>query len=113
MTTNGIDIVEQLRGRMKFFQVGDPVRRDMQTACEEIGELRAREMLMQALIDEAEKRLDGVTGDGLSRVPSLSVVNAASVGAWLDREGIKLLPWQRKRLGLAPPPREQDLAPVE
>ena len=55
----------------------------------------------------------GVTGDGLSRVPSVSVVNAASVGAWLDREGIKLLPWQRKRLGLAPPPREQDLAPIE
>jgi hypothetical protein len=27
---------------------------------------------------------------------------AASVGAWLDAEGIKLLPWQRKRLGLAP-----------
>tara|TARA_R110000824_G_scaffold351704_1_gene538726 strand:- start:944 stop:1111 length:168 start_codon:yes stop_codon:yes gene_type:complete len=32
-------------------------------------------------------------------VPAL---DAASVGAWLDAEGIKLLPWQRKRLGLAP-----------
>ena len=106
MATNGVDIVEQLRGRMKFYHVGDPVRKDMETACEEIGDLRIKEFLMQAIIDEAERRLDGVTGDGLSRVPSLSVFNAASVGAWLDAEGIKLLPWQRKRLGLAPPPRE-------
>jgi|GEM_PF-2834826 hypothetical protein len=106
MATNGVDIVEQLRGRAKFYHVGDPVRKDMEAACEEIGDLRIKEFLMQAIIDEAEKHLDGVTGDGLSRVPSLSVVNAASVGAWLDAEGIKLLPWQRKRLGLAPPPRE-------
>ena len=116
MAISGVDIVEQLRGRMKFYHVGDPVRKDMGAACEEISELRVQGMLMQALIDEAEKRLDSVdsvTGDGLSRVPSVSVVNAASVGAWLDREGIKLLPWQRKRLGLAPPPREQDLAPIE
>jgi hypothetical protein len=108
MAINGVDIVEQLRGRMKFYHVGDPVRRDMEAICEELSDLRIREVLMQALVDEAEKRLDGVTGDGLSRVPSLSVVNAASVGAWLDEEGIKLLPWQRKRLGLAPPPIESD-----
>jgi hypothetical protein len=25
---------------------------------------------------------------------------AASVGEWLENQGIKLLPWQRKRLGL-------------
>ena len=31
---------------------------------------------------------------------------AASVGDWLDEQGIKLLPWQRKRLGLAPTPNE-------
>ena len=34
MAVNGVDIVEQLRGRMKFYHVGDPVRRDMQRACE-------------------------------------------------------------------------------
>jgi hypothetical protein len=50
-------------------------------------------MLMQALIDEAQRRLD--------RVDDAIVVDAASVGAWLDEEGIKLLPWQRKRLDLA------------
>jgi|TARA_R110002020_G_scaffold427035_1_gene636387 predicted DNA binding protein len=38
MTVNGIDIVEQLRGRMKFYHVGDPVRKDMQRACEAIEE---------------------------------------------------------------------------
>ena len=27
---------------------------------------------------------------------------AASVADWLDEQGIKLLPWQRKRMGLAP-----------
>jgi hypothetical protein len=111
MATNGTDIVEQLRGRMKFYHVGDPVRVDMERACEEIGELRIRRELMQAMVVEAERRLDGVTGDGLSRVPSLSVVNAASVGAWLDEEGIKLMPWQRKRLGLDPVEKEQDLTP--
>ena len=35
MAVNG-DVVEQLRGRMKFYHVGDPVRRDMQRACEAI-----------------------------------------------------------------------------
>jgi len=87
MAISGVDIVEQLRGRMKFYHVGDPVRKDMGAACEEISELR----------------LAG----------SSSGHTAASVGAWLDAEGVKLLPWQRKRLGLAPPPREQDLAPIE
>ena len=38
MTVNGIDIVEQLRGSMKFYHVGDPVRKDMQRACEAIEE---------------------------------------------------------------------------
>jgi len=77
MTTNGIDIVEQLRGRMKFYRVGDPVRRDMKRACDTINELR------------------GVQLRGTH--------TAASVGDWLDAEGIKLMPWQRKRLGLGPP----------
>ena len=116
MAVNGTDIVEQLRGRLRFYHVGDPVRRDMERACEEIDDLRIQGILMQALIDEAEKRLDGVdsvTGDGLSRVPSVSVLDAASVGAWMDAEGVKLLPWQRTRLGLAPVEKEQDLAPVE
>ena len=104
MATNGVDIVEQLRGRAKFYHVGDPVRKDMETACEEIGDLRIKEFLMQAIIDEAERRLDGVTGDGLSRVPSVSVLDATSVRRWLlertdpelKREiGVKLTPSQR------------------
>lgn len=107
MAISGVDIVEQLRGRMKFYHVGDPVRKDMGAACEEISELRVQGMLMQALIDEAEKRLDSVdsvTGDGLSRVPSVSVLDAASVRRWLlertdpelKREiGVKLTPSQR------------------
>ena len=74
MLVNGTDVVEQLRGRMKFYHVGDPVRRDMGRACEEINELRG-----------------GQPDEGHT---------AASVGAWLDDQGIKLLPWQRKRLGL-------------
>ena len=36
MTGNGVDIVEQLRGRMKFYHVGDPVRVDMDRACQVI-----------------------------------------------------------------------------
>ena len=39
MTVNGIDgafVVEQLRGRMKFYHVGDPVRVDMDKACQVI-----------------------------------------------------------------------------
>ena len=36
MTVNGVDIVEQLRGRMKFYHVGDPVRVDMDRACQVI-----------------------------------------------------------------------------
>ena len=77
MTVNGIDIVEQLRGRMKFYHVGDPIRKDMGRACDTISELL------------------GQSGEAHT---------AASVGAWLDAEGIKLMPWQRKRLGLPPPP---------
>ena len=105
MAISGVDIVEQLRGRMKFYHVGDPVRKDMGAACEEISELRVQGMLMQALIDEAEKRLDSVDSvTGLSRVPSVSVLDAASVRRWLlertdpelKREiGVKLTPSQR------------------
>ena len=36
MAGNGVDIVEQLRGRMKFYHVGDPVRVDMDRACQVI-----------------------------------------------------------------------------
>jgi hypothetical protein len=78
MTVNGVDIVEQLRGRMKFYHVGDPIRKDMGRACDTINELLG--------------------------VQSGEAHTAASVGAWLDAEGIKLMPWQRKRLGLSPTP---------
>ena len=80
MVVNGVDVVEQLRGRMKFYHVGDPVRRDMGNACDTISEL-----------------LD---------VQLMETHTAASVGDWLDEQGIKLLPWQRKRLGLPPTPKE-------
>ena len=100
MAISGTDVVEQLRGRMKFYP---DLRRDLEWACEEIGELRVKGMLMQAIIDEAERRLD--------RVADAPTADATSVGARLDEEGIKLMPWQRKRLGLASPPREQDLTP--
>jgi len=80
MVVNGVDIVEQLRGRMRFYHVGDPVRKDMGNACDTISEL-----------------LDSQSGE---------THTAASVGAWLDAEGIKLLPWQRQRLGLPPTPKE-------
>ena len=76
MTVNGIDIVEQLRGRMKFYHVGDPIRKDMGKACDTINELLG--------------------------VQLRETHTAASVGDWLDEQGIKLLPWQRKRMGLAP-----------
>jgi hypothetical protein len=92
MAVNGIDVVEQLRGRMRFYHVGDPVRKDLDWACEEIDDLRIREMLLQALVDEERRRLDS----------GALVVDAASVVEWLDEQGIKLLPWQRKRMGLAP-----------
>jgi hypothetical protein len=85
MTISGTDIVEQLRGRMKFFHVGDPVRRDMKRACDAINELRG--------------------------VQLRETHTAASVGDWLEERGIKLLPWQRKRLGLDPVEKEQDLTP--
>jgi hypothetical protein len=100
MAISGTDVVEQLRGRMKFYP---DLRRDLEWACKEINDLRIRRELMQAIIVEAERRLDSVD-DTL-------VVDAASVGAWLDEEGIKLMPWQRKRLGLALPPGERDLTP--
>ena len=80
MAVNGIDIVEQLRGRMRFYHVGDPVRMDMRRACDVINEL------LEVQLRETH--------------------TAASVGEWLDEQGIKLLPWQRKRLGLAPIPNE-------
>jgi hypothetical protein len=80
MVVNGTDVVEQLRGRMKFYHVGDPVRRDMKNACDTINELLG--------------------------VQLRETHTAASVGDWLEERGIKLLPWQRKRLGLAPTPKE-------
>ena len=95
MAISGVDVVEQLRGRMKFYHVGDPVRKDMGAACEEIDELRVR---VEAGV------VTGVTGDGLSRVPSVSVLDATSVRRWLlertdpelKREiGVKLTPSQR------------------
>lgn len=79
MAVDGADIVAQLRGRMRFYHVGDPVRKDMERACNEVEELRASQ--------------------------SGGALTAASVGAWLDAEGIKLVPWQRKRLGLLPTPK--------
>ena len=81
MAINGVDIVEQLRGRMKFYHVGDPVRRDLKWACDEIGELRGVQLQ------------ESHTG--------------ASVRDWLlDRSdselllelGVKLTPKQRKTL---------------
>ena len=79
MAVNGVDVVEQLRGRMRFYHVGDPVRRDMKNACDTINELLG--------------------------VQLRETHTAASVGDWLEERGIKLLPWQRKRLGLAPTPK--------
>jgi hypothetical protein len=35
---------------------------------------------------------------------------AASVGEWLGEHGIKLLPWQRKRMGLPPAPNKPQKA---
>ena len=67
MAVNGTDIVEQLRGRMKFYHVGDPLRIDMDKACQVI---------------------------------ESSGFTAESVRDWLEDQGVKLLPWQRKRLGL-------------
>mgnify|MGYP005818111787 FL=1 len=78
MAINGTDVVTQLRGRMRFYHVGDPVRRDMGNACDVIDELLG--------------------------VQSGETHTAASVGDWLEGQGVKLLPWQRKRLGLAPAP---------
>jgi hypothetical protein len=70
MAVGASEVVEQLRGRMKFYHVGNPVRRDMQNACEVI--------------------------------ESGGELTAASVGEWLESQGVTLLPWQRKRLGLGP-----------
>ena len=81
MAIKGSGVVEQLRGRMKFYNVGDPVRRDMKEACDTINELLAIQ-------------LDG----GLRR----EAHTAESVANWLEDRGIKLLPWQRKRLELGP-----------
>ena len=76
MAVNGMDVVEQLRGRMKFYHVGDPVRRDMKRACDTINELRGFQL------NETH--------------------TAVSVENWLEDRGVTLLPWQRKRLGLEP-----------
>ena len=67
MTVNGVNVVEQLRGRMKFYHVGDPLRIDMDRACQ---------------IIEA------------------SGFTAESVRDWLEEQGVKLTPKQRKTLNL-------------
>ena len=40
MAVNGVDVVEQLRGRMKFYHVGDPLRNDLGKACEQMESYR-------------------------------------------------------------------------
>ena len=40
MAVNGVDAVEQLRGRMKFYHVGDPLRNDLGKACEQMESYR-------------------------------------------------------------------------
>ena len=81
MAISGTDIVKQLRGRMRFYHVGDPVRRDMGAACEVITKL------LEVQLRETH--------------------TAASVRGWLlertdpelKREiGVKLTPSQRRRL---------------
>tara|TARA_R100000306_G_scaffold50623_1_gene47679 strand:- start:795 stop:1019 length:225 start_codon:yes stop_codon:yes gene_type:complete len=67
MTVNGVNVVEQLRGRMKFYHVGDPLRIDMDKACQVI---------------------------------EASGFTAESVGDWLEEQGVKLTPKQRKTLNL-------------
>ena len=42
MAVNGVDVVEQLRGRMKFFHVGDRLRNDLGKACEQMSASEAR-----------------------------------------------------------------------
>ena len=59
MAVNGVDIVEQLRGRMKFYHVGDPVRKDMQRACETI----------EGLGFTAESVRDWLEGKGVKLTP--------------------------------------------
>ena len=90
MTINGVDVVEHLRARRKFYHVGDPVRKDLDWVCDVVEGLRSQ-------LEEG----------ALSSEP-VGTHTAASVGAWLDAEGVKLLPWQRKRLGLAPPRRNPE-----
>jgi DNA-binding LacI/PurR family transcriptional regulator len=100
-----MDVVEQLRGRMKFYHVGDPTRKDMDRACGEIDDLRIRDMLTEALIKEANERLAMLQGqlDMLQAQGGRGAgFTAASVGDWLGGRGVKLLPWQRKKLGLDP-----------
>ena len=89
MAVNGVDVVEQLRGRMRFYHVGDPVRKDIGWICDEVDGLRSQ-------VEELEERV----------LPRPQLITAASVGAWHDKNDVKLLPWQRKRLGLAPTPKE-------
>jgi hypothetical protein len=78
MAINGAEIVEQLRGRMRFYHVGDPVRIDMDKACQAIEAL-------------------GSTADHVELIPH----SADSVCEWLHEMGVKLTPKQRQTLGLA------------
>ena len=86
MTVNGVDIVEKLRGRMKFYHVGDPTRKDLGQICDELIEWRSG---LRTIGTDS-----GVRG----------ALTAGEVGAWLDGEGIKLLPWQREKMRLSPAP---------
>jgi hypothetical protein len=92
MAVNGTDVllqdstesVEQIRGRMKFYHVGDPVRRDMDRICG----------VVDRWVNHASEP------GGTHTTAYIEPTSAQVVGAYLDENDIKLLPWQRKRLGL-------------
>lgn len=88
MSSDGVMGVAQLRGRRRFYHVGDPTRKDIDTVCDS-HDGQARELIeLRAIIDGVGAGSLAV-GDG---------VTASSVLAWLDGNEIKLLPWQRKRM---------------
>ena len=115
MAANGADVVGQLRGRMKFYHVGDPVRRDMKEACDTINELLAvqlegglRGTTHTAAYEELNEELERLKRENQelkerianSVVTVIEPTSAQVVSAYLDDNDIKLLPWQRKRLAL-------------
>ena len=99
MTMNGeihaanyLDLAARLRGRCKFYPVGDPHRR-----------------LLEACMAAFEQLADGhFDGNGElcicedSSVPD-DVFMAASVQEWLLENGVKLTPKQKRILNLDPP----------